>query len=271
MVSKFFSNLITARFAHCSDFIENARRSRHNSAELSKKLKKGFTQHHFHSMIINMFANFITIKKHKRKFRLFSESGAGITLVEIAVVIFIVALFSTIMISDFPKIQRQFALSRVTYKLSQDLRRTQDLGLSGVRVNDSDENPITVKGYGIYVNLNQSTKQYIIYADVATIGVADQKYNGNFSTSLCSSQTSPTSDCVIEEIIDISKENPSLYIKSIKINNVSFTFTSINFTPPGPIINIDNLSSGNSVGIELSNGSATRTVWVNTSGLIEVQ
>lgn len=192
----------------------------------------------------------------------------GFTLVEIIVVISIIALFSAILVSDFPKIQRQFALSSATYKLAQDLRRVQDLGLSGVQVADRQGDLIAVKGYGIYINLAQSAKKYILYADVN----GDQKYSGDTSFSLCSQLNNPASDCTIE-VVDISKENSNLYIK--QINNITGNFTSINFSPPNPTITLNNLASGQSqVGIVLSLKSdvlSTRAVWVNTSGLINVK
>jgi len=237
-----------------------------------------------------MFANFKTIKKHKCNFRLFSESGAGITLIEIIVVIFLIAVFSVIIISDYPKIQRYFAVSRTAYKLAQDLRKTEDLGLSGVPLNDKNGASIMIKGYGTYVNVSsQPAEQYIIYADVAGapingVRTSDQKYSGDLSYPLCSQVDQSqlpgnqlTWDCVME-LIDISDVknggNPDLYIKSIS-NIGSNTNTSINFSPPNPNINIDNLSPGqSSIGIVLglsSDPSSARTVWVNTSGLINVQ
>ena len=192
----------------------------------------------------------------------------GITLIELIIVIFIIAYFSIILISDFPKMLRQFALSRVTYKLAQDLRKSEDLGLSGVPINDQNNNPIAIKGYGIYINLAESTTKYIIYADVD----GNQKYSGDFSTHLCSDQINPKSDCPIEKIIDISNENPSLSIKE-PITNISEDLTSINFSPPNPTVRIDNINpSSSSVGITIGNTDGLeRTIQVNTSGLISVQ
>jgi len=199
----------------------------------------------------------------------------GVTLIEIIVVIFLVALFSTIVISDFPKIQRQYALSRATYKLAQDFRKTQDMGLSGVRIKDASGNLVSVKGYGIYFNLGQSATKYLIYADV---NPGNQKFDGSLSTPppLCSAQTSPTADCLIEEVIDVSQQNPRLYIKRIyNVVDPITGFTSVNFNPPGPTMTIDNIYFGNSpIGIVLgltADNSSSRTVWVNVAGLINVQ
>lgn len=202
----------------------------------------------------------------------------GITLVEIIVVIFIIALFTIIMISDFPKMLRQLGLSRATYNFSQDLRKTQDLGLSGVKLSDINNQSISVKGYGIYINLSNSIKQYIIYADVANAsGSADQKYSGDLSFPLCSKVNQIISgnlvtDCVVS-IINLTTEDQSLSFDSI--TNVSGAMqTSINFSPPGPITKIDGLDtlSNNNIGVVIKNSDgAKRTVYINTSGLITVQ
>jgi len=207
------------------------------------------------------------------------NSEKGISLVELVVVIFIITLFSLIIISDFPKIQRQFALSRATYKLAQDLRKAQDLGLSGVTINDKNGVQIPVKGYGVYVNLSQSNAQYLVYADV---GLNDpQKYSGD-PVSLCAdvnqaSDGQLAADCVLE-VINVKDENQSLSIENPIINTITGQYTSINFAPPSPIINIDNINTNNNppdnskVGIVLKNtDGSTRTVWINTSGLINIQ
>ena len=207
---------------------------------------------------------------------------SGVTLIEIIVVLFIIALFTVILITDFPKILRQYALSRVTYKLGQDLRRTEDLGLSGIKLLDKNGTPILVKGYGIYFNNNISQTKYLIYADVAGaadtttgIGLSNQKYDGDFDTTdYCEAvdQTASlrTTDCIID-IIDLTKENQSL---SVALSDgFDDNYTSINFSPPAPVTTIDNLTAGYStIEIDLQNtDGATRAVFVNTSGLIDVQ
>ena len=199
----------------------------------------------------------------------------GITLIEIVVVIFIIALFSTILIVNFPEIQRRMALSRSTYKLAQDLRRTMDLSLSGVPLKDINGSAIAVKGYGIYINMSNNT-QYVIYADVDS----SHTYNRIGEDLFCTSQgyaevqgdvsTRDTTDCVIETI-NLTKENPSLYIN--RIDNINSNNTSINFSPPNPVINITNHSNNTEIGIVLGIIGVTteRTVSINTSGAINVQ
>jgi len=163
------------------------------------------------------------------------NSQQGITLIELIVVIFLIVIFSMIIISDFPKIMRQHALSRATHKLAQDLRKTADLGLSGVIIpallttkcsqhtsletcsligcnwsGNSCFDAIKAKGYGVYVDLTQSTKQYVIYADVADVNNnSDQKYSGENAYYFWSNVDKQEAgkriiECVIE-VIDIIK------------------------------------------------------------------
>ena len=207
------------------------------------------------------------------------NSSDGITLIELIIVIFVIGMLTMILVSDFPKIQRQYALSSATYKLSQDLRKTEDMGLSGVPINDQNATPIAVKGYGIYFNRTQSPTKYLIYADVAAGPLAKQ-YDGDFTT-LCSNETGNViSDCIIETV-DISNVsqggNSSLSISNITDYNGGNSYinngVSINFNPPNPTTTITTnpILNGSIIKINLFNGLTTRTVEVNISGLINVQ
>jgi len=201
-----------------------------------------------------------------KNFKFQISNSRGITLVELIVVIFLIALFSSILISDFPRILKQFALSRATYKLGQDLRRVEDLGLSGVTINDINGNPIAAKGYGVFVDISDPTK-YIIYADVNN----SKTYDANQQCDLSGRNT--TIDCAIETI-DITQQN--IYLKITDINNgetISYNSASINFSPPNPATTLTTDSGDNPfvIGIVLENGLTSRIVLVNTSGLINVQ
>lgn len=216
------------------------------------------------------------------------NSEKGVSLIELVVVVVIITMFSLIMVADFPRIQRQFALLRIGYQVEKDLRRTEDLGLSGVKTYNRDGLPVAVKGYGVYFNLFPlygSKTKYLIYADVASPGPGNnfnQKYDGDFSTPLCTSLPDPVvTDCVIE-VIDISKENSSLKINSIAGDTGTLigkdipAGISVNFMPPNPIVSIKDSSdvSYYNAAIVLgliSDASAARTVLVNSSGLINVK
>jgi len=201
------------------------------------------------------------------------NSAEGITLVEIIVTVFLIAVLSSILIADFPAILRQFALSRAAYKLSQEMRKAEDLGLSGVQVTDNLGAPVSAKGYGIYLSRTTqidisipAAKQYTLYADVDN----SKTYNASQSCDLPGRNTSL--DCAIETI-DISKEEPGVYIKAI-IYTTDPNSVSVNFTPPNPDITITALSGGSEVNIVLgldADPSLSKTVSINTSGLIEVK
>lgn len=187
-------------------------------------------------------------------------------MIEIIVSLAIIVLFSMILLADYPKIKRQFALSRSAYKLAQDIRRAQDLGLSGVRILDKNGLEVLAEGYGIYISADDAkNKQYILYADRG-----DRQYDGNLQ--FCEQQTDSESDCIVE-IIDMNEAEREVHIE--RIIRIDGDETSINFNPPNPDIAIENISSmENSIGIVLALDSdplTTRTVYINTSGLIEVE
>jgi len=233
---------------------------------------------------------FLSIKskyRGKYNFRLFGKSGAGITLVEIIVVIFLITIFSLIVVLSLQKIQQSMSISRAAHKLAQDLRRAQDLALSGAEVVDGSGNKITIAGYGIYINRStidaRCKTNILIYADSCLTPVSScSDPNGlgccdsdggdiyKYTKSSCG-PACPGGDFIVS-CIDINSEKKGVFIKGF--NNINGSFTSINFTPPNPATAIQNLISGNSIDIVLgleSDSSQTRTVSVNTSGLIEVK
>jgi type II secretory pathway pseudopilin PulG len=199
-----------------------------------------------------------------RKIEKLKNLEKGITLVEIVVVIFIIALFSAILVSDFPKIMRQFALSRATYKMAQNIRKTEDLGLSGVQIG----NNLKPKGYGVYFDTVDS-QQYIIYADLDGV----PRYTGTGIKCDIYNVTEDLGDCIME-IVYISAEDPGIFIQTI--NGDSGADLSINFAPPNPNISITNSSGADksTADIVLSSthdDTIGRTVSVNRSGLVEIE
>lgn len=178
----------------------------------------------------------------------------GFTIIELAVVIILIALFASILVSDFPKILKRFALSRTAHKLAQDIRRAQDLSLSGIRIGLGDESSVA-KGYGVYLNTGESQTEYIIYADNDPLFYDRSDY--------------------IVETVDISKENSDLYIKDIINISAGSSDTSINYRPPNPAVDIENLRPGAiEIGIILglrSDSSIERKIWANKAGLIKIE
>jgi len=206
-------------------------------------------------------------------FKNISNLNKGITLIEILVVIFIIAALLTILVADFPKIQKQLALSRATNRFAQDLRRAQDMALSGAEIKKPDSTTLNAKGYGIYINLNNSANEYIIYADLNN----DQKYNADTLGNIDCDNYSPgsnTGDCVIETI-DLNNDAKGVVINAISNTNNS-QYISINFNPPNPTISIfpglaeNAIRAGITFGLD-SDSKNTRTVYMWTSGLIEAK
>ena len=200
----------------------------------------------------------------------------GITLVELVVVIFIIVIFSSIVIADFPKIKKEYALSRATYKLAQDLRRVQDMGLSGVKLTDSNGVLVQTKGYGIYMDIRgaQLTQQYMLYADTCP-SVNSKDYYVQADPLFCLNYGGQQAgQDYIVDTINVDDDNSGVFIKSI--NGSAATAISINFTPPNPNISItDNTGNNNYANVIIvlalrSDTSITRTVTINKSGLITV-
>lgn len=187
-----------------------------------------------------------------------SNLEKGITLVEVIVTIFIITIFSGIIISDFPKVKRQFALSSAAHKLAQDLRRVQDMGLSGVQPLGPGGEPLLIKGFGLYINVNPidgNNKQYIIYGDKD----GNQQYDPLVDYNL--------------DLINMNAESKGVIIKGLY--NILEDRVSINFSPPNPKTTISNLEPGlNRIKIILAleyDNAVTREIFVNTSGLIEIK
>lgn len=198
----------------------------------------------------------------------FFNNEKGITLVEVILSIVIVSFFSAVLITNFPGMKSNASLSRSAYKLAQDLRRVQDMSLSGQTLLGADGKKILISGYGMYLNSssNQNTK-YIIYADKCPQAPYDKKYTQTYASC-------PTGDQIMETI-DLEQ---GVVIRSFD-NGDSSGYTSINFSPPNPTTTISNMLPAYEIlnypiGITLGisgDSSKSKVVYVYPSGLIEVR
>jgi hypothetical protein len=195
-----------------------------------------------------------------------NNSSSGATLVEIIFVIFMIILFSSILISDFPSLQKSFYLTRAANKLAQDIRRAQDLSLSGFFIKDSAGNNIKISGYGVYINTLVNNHSYTIYADSCPSGNLDYQY------------TIPGPGCLagdrVIDTIDLKTYGADLFIKDLT-NVTGSQVLSMNFMPPNPATLITSLNPGAKEVIIVvslqSNPSKTKEVILNQNGLIYVQ
>lgn len=187
------------------------------------------------------------------------KKNKAFTTIELLVVIAIITVLPAIVISNFPQIQKQFAISRAVYKFSQDIRSVQDMALSSLPYKDQFGQLKEVSGYGIYVDINiLGNKKYILYADNNDNRASNKEYD--------------ELDYIVFEV-DFSLTESEIVIK--EINNVYNNSVSINFDPPNPDTTITELNPGeNKVDIVFAVASdltRTRTVSVNAAGLIEVK
>lgn len=165
-------------------------------------------------------------------FKTRTKNQAGFTLVELLVVIFIISLISGSVLYSSWKGQDQYYVSKSVQKLAADLRRAQNLALSG-----QTQGVIMPRGYGLYF---VSGSQYYIF----------------YNTS---------SDLVYAA-------GASVLLETINLTNnavVSPIAQSIYFTPPDPTTYINGVNSG-SLTLILTKGTRSKTITTYSSGKIDI-
>lgn len=170
----------------------------------------------------------------------------GFTLIEVLVIISIITIMTVALFSNYGKNNEMFALERSAQKLEQDVRRTQDMAMSGF------EGSSSILGYGIYFNTS-SPNSYIIYREI------------NDVTPVMSYETGDT----IKETVSLEA---GIKICSLT-DSTSVSTLSVSFEPPNPLTYIDAVSSGKTAIITLcliSDVSRTRTITINNAGMVQV-
>jgi len=195
------------------------------------------------------------VKELKKRIQRSIKNGAGFTLAEILVSIFIIILLSGIIFANYRTGGQQFALQRSANKLAQDIRRVQQMAISA-----SECEPcggiIPGTGYGIALDTNWDTRRYRLYADT----------NGD-------NEFFTPQDTIIETI-DLEK---GIIIKQIGTLPDTSPQVSINFKPPDPDTKIKYLPAQPSLNEGIltlaleTNLNQTKTVKINKAGLIEIE
>ena len=165
----------------------------------------------------------------------------GFTLLELTVVIAIIILLSGLVLTNYRVGEREYALLRSAQKLAQDLRTIEKMATASETLPAKCGGEFPAGGYGIYFVTASSS--YILFADCDG--------NGEY-------------DLGPEKIEEISLES------KIKIFALSSDPSPLNITffPPDPTIIIK--PSANPATITLKNDGKTKTVKINTAGLIEI-
>jgi len=169
----------------------------------------------------------------------------GFTLVEILVVVFIIAILTSVLVTNFPKGRQQFALQRAAHKIIQNLRKAQEMAMSARE--EICLGGEKADGFGIYFS-QSSPNSYLLFAN------CDEFYNYD-----------ATSGDKILENIDLEK--------GIKIYNLLPVLLSITFVPPSPITYINGfpgLEAQIVISLE-SDTSKIKVIRVNKAGLIEIE
>lgn len=175
----------------------------------------------------------------------------GLTLVEMLVVISIAVLFSAMVFGNYNVGKEGLALERAANKLSQDLRRAQEMGLSGYF-------PSGYNAAGFYFDESSPATSYILY-------------NNSNSNSNYYYESGTDS---VRETINI--ETGIKICNIIDDDNGTITYPttrSVSFAPPEPVTRIQNDNTLHSVSIVLcitNDNTKTRTININNVGRIDV-
>ncbi|MEA2113139.1 MAG: prepilin-type N-terminal cleavage/methylation domain-containing protein [Patescibacteria group bacterium] len=165
----------------------------------------------------------------------------GFSMIELLVVMFIIGLISTLSLVSYRSGQRKYVLTGAVQQLVSDIRKAQNMALSGFSASSQ------YNGCGLYVEKGDFS--YLIYGNKN----ADPNYQ--------------PSDSIIETI-----SLPD----GVKIKSVSPASDKLHifFEPPQPITYLNSATTAGVseiIILELENSSLSKTIRVSTAGLIQVE
>lgn len=165
------------------------------------------------------------------------------TLTELLLVTGIILIFTSLTFVYYREGEKNFAVIRSAFKLSQDIRRAQEMAMATKECCGN----IVPPGYGIYLKEGQNC--YILYADTNP-----QKGNENFDGG----------DTIIEKIC---------FEKEVSIKEITPASCSINFSPPTPKVKIkgEGGSEFSEVTIVLSLDGKEKKLKVNKLGVVSME
>ncbi len=176
------------------------------------------------------------------------RSSGGFTLIEILISTFIIVLIASLTLPRYRTLQKRLDVVQDVYYLSESIRETQEMALSGKEVEGQFPG-----GYGIY--LERGADHYIIYADNNDTG----RYNSN-------------SDSIIK-VIYFADEVRATYMRGEAGPPQGSDNIDINFSPPAPETRI--LCTGDRehgwITVGTDNLDFERRVYINKAGLTYVE
>ena len=179
------------------------------------------------------------IKKDPRLLSVgYQHKIGGFTLIEMLVVIAVISILTAVVIIGYRDSGKKYALAQESQKLVADIRRAQNMAMSGAKVAGQ------YYGFGVYAAKNDNF--YVLYGDK----------NGNHTYQ-------PSDDTLITITI----------INNVRIQYVSFSNHKLDvfFEPPDPTTYLSGDSThglSSTVTLEVENTSLTKTITITTAGVV---
>lgn len=190
-------------------------------------------------------------------------NSKGFTLLELVVIVAIIATLSAVILGGYNTGETKFTLVRSANKLAQDLRKAENMALTGKSAPESFGEVFPRGGYGLYFEASTTTdaNSYIFFCDCNN----NKEYDASGSAASCASSTATTTYPEASETLSLET--------SVNIIDVSPTNAlHITFYPPDPIIKIVGSDSQryDEATITLDLHGETKTITINTVGLIDI-
>ena len=189
------------------------------------------------------------------KMKYFSK-GKGFTLIELVVVTFIIGLMTALLLTNYKQGEKEFALTRSAYLVSQGMAKAQEMSVSAKEFSCPGGTTVPEGGYGVFFyNSSGYTDKLFIFADCNE----DQ-------TTLIGGEE------IVETIsLETGIKLKEFYVDEVK-NDLSTVFT---FVPPDPDVCIymscDDYNSTRIIISLESDPAKTKTITLNKVGLIEIE
>ena len=187
------------------------------------------------------------------------KNNKAFTLAEVLIVIAIVLFLFPMVITNYNAGEKQFSLYRSAHGLAQELRNTQEMAMTGKRTPVQFGQNFPAGGYGLY--FEDYKNSYILFADCD----GDNKYDSSGSATKCYEASTEPGGSYPEKIKEFYLE-PGVIISNI----IPSEPLTILFFPPTPIITINPQPSDKQAIITLNLAGKTKTITINTVGLIDV-
>ncbi len=169
------------------------------------------------------------------------KSNEGFSIIEILAVMAIIVTISGIAIVNWRSGEKQYALQRAASKLSQDIRRAEELAMSTKQF----QGQVPEGGYGVFFKVSEKD-HYILFADLNNNNHYDPGLDGLVE------------DIPLEKEIQISQLSPSSPLH-------------ITFTPPEPTVTITQDASEAQITLSIkTDPTKIKIIKLNKAGLVYI-